>query len=267
MRTLLCLSLIAAVGCGKTGSPSAPGKADGGKPADAGPVAFTVTAAELADAYDADPKAFAAKYHEKRVEVTGNVGMVRVQSGGTNDVMLEGKPKAKEFLAQYVVVGPGAADKAKHQSLKALAKGQSVTARGTVQKYGLVVGDAEIVKVGPSPAIVTTPSELKAALATEEGQKKFVDKAVVLRGEVRKAEWNGTVASVHVADPGKAGGPELEASVNPNAKEYGEELGKIKPGTVVVIIGEADRGNGGRVWEARVLTDPPEGVTLPEAKK
>lgn len=263
------------LGCGggtDKGSPQAGGggkgdKPDGTPPAEK-PVEFKLTAEELAKAFDADEAAYKKKYAGKRAEVTGTVELVRVRARAEqNDVMLRGAEKAKQFFAQYVSFGMRKADAGKYDSLRALAKGQSVTVRGDVGTFGVVLTDCEFVKVGPSPALPVTPSELKAALGTDEGKKKYNDKAVVTRGEVRKAEWNGTVATLALGDVGKKDGPTLEASLNPQEPEVGVEMGKIKPGTVVVVLGDGDTANDGRIWNARVLKEPPEGVKLPGDKK
>jgi len=262
MRTGFGLwAVVAAVVLASGGAGGQPPKAKAGK------VDFTLTAEELAKAFDADEAAYKAKYVGKRVELTGNVEMVRIRWKGPNDALLAGVPKSKKFFAQYVSVGPRKADQDKYEGLRALAKGQSVTVRGTVEKYGVVVAECEFVKVGPSPALPVTPSGLFAALRTDEGKAKYNDKDVVCRAEVRKGEWNGTVATLTVWDPGVKDGPGLEASLNPQDKELGQELAAIKPGTVVILIGEAQTLNEGRLWDVRVLKEPPEGVTLPEPKK
>jgi hypothetical protein len=270
VRILVCgMALVAVVSCDRGAKPT-------GAPAEvpaaptAKPVELTLTAEELAKAYDADPAAYKVKYGGKRVELSGIVVHPRLRVGGLNgvtDVLLLGLPQPKEVFARLISVTPRASERDRFEGMKALAKGQAVTVRGDVQTFGVVLADCEFVKVGPSTALPVTASGLKAALQTDEGKAKYDGKAVVLRGEVQKAEWNGTVASLTVVDPGEKGGPGLEASVNPSAKEIGEALGKTKPGTHVIILGEGSAANDGRVWDFRLLTALPEGITLPGNKQ
>jgi hypothetical protein len=279
LRTLAALGLAAGLVAGCAGgTPSGGPAANADKGGDRGgdrageppadkPVEFTLTAEELAKAFDADEAAFKAKYGGKRVELTGVVELPRIRARGPNDVLLHGVAKPKQFFAQYVFVTPRKADQDKYEGMRALARGQSVTVRGEVGTFGVVLSDCEFVKVGPSPALPVAPSELPAALGTPEGKQKYDGKAVVTRGEVREAKWNGTVATLMLGDPGKKDGPALEASLNPREKEVGEEMGRIKPGAVVVVLGDGDTLNDGRIWNARVLKAPPEGVTLPEPGK
>lgn len=266
--------ILAAYGCSsgdpapKTGSTPKAIPAATPAPASSDPVAFTVTALELAKAYDADKEAYAAKYAGKRIELSGQIITQRPAGPGMIELLLEGDPIAKDALARMVVVGPRKVECEKYQGLKALAKGQTVTVRGEVPKFGVMVGDCEFVSAGPSPALPVTPSGLLAALKTDEGKKKYENKDVVLRGEVRKAAWNGSVVRLAVSDPGVEGGPTLEASISPASQKAGDDLlMAVKPGAVVVLLGEAQTTNDGRIWDFRVLTEPPEGVVLPAGMK
>lgn len=261
------LAVVAGCGGNNGGNPPAATPTSPAAPAAPPTVAFTLTAEELFAAYDQDRTAFKAKYAGKWVELSGVVHRPRVASRGSSDLLLVGKtPKPGKFDFGFVSITPSKAEAGKYDGLKALAKGQAVTVRGEVQEYGQVT-KCEFVKVGPSTAVPTTPSELLAALFDDATRDKFLGKDVVLRGEVRKANWNGTIAHLDVADPGAKDGPLLEASINPNDQEHGKELAKLPVNSVVILIGEAQAINDGRIWDFRVLQAPPEGVTLPEAPK
>jgi hypothetical protein len=131
----------------------------------------------------------------------------------------------------------------------------------------VVLTECEFVSAGPSTALPVTAAGLLDDLRAEEGQSKYVEKEVVLRAEVRKVDWDGTVVSFTVGDPGVTGGPGLKATLNPQSEEVGAEPAKVKVGSVVVLLGEAERVSGGRIWGFRLLADPPEGVALPGAAK
>ena len=260
-----------AAGCG--GNPNPTGHPSGGppKPAESpapAAVAFTLTAEELYAAYKTDAKAFKGKYVGKWVEVSGLVHLPQINARGPSNLLLWGKrpEKAIDFNIGFVSVIPSKAEAGKFDGLRALAEGQAVTVRGEVQEY-MELTKCEFVKVGPTTALPVTAAGLLAALKDDAQKGKYEGKDVVLRGEVRKANWNGTIAHLGVADPGVKDGPLLEASINPTDQEYGKGLAKTPVGSVVVLIGEAQAVNDGRIWNFRVLQAPPEGVTLPDAKK
>ncbi|MBA4067838.1 MAG: hypothetical protein C0501_29890 [Isosphaera sp.] len=272
IRSLLFgTAAAAAVGCSGNTAPTGGGPdgktPQGGTPSAARPVELTLTAEELGKAYESDPAGFKAKYGGKWVELTGEVELPRVVATGPTDVLLRGYLKPKGIVPGFVSILPRKEEQGKFEGMKALAKGQSVTVRGEVATFAPALDKCEFVKVGPSAAVPFTPSGLLAALKAPDGEKKYDGKDVVMRAEVRKAEWNGTVATLTVWDPGVKDGPGLEASLNPQEKKVGEELAKIKPGTVVVLLGETQTLNDGRLWNVRVLKEPPEGVTLPGDKK
>lgn len=266
-RSWLLFPLSLVLGCGgnntnTTGNPTPP--AEQQAPATA---AFTLTAEELFADYEKDRAAFKTKYAGKWVEVSGVVNRPRIAGRGNSDLLLVGKtPKPGKFDFGFLSVVPSKAEATKYDGLKALAKGQTVTLRGEVNEYGQLT-KSEFVKVGPTTALPVTAAGLLAALADDAMRDKYKDKDVVLRAEVRKGEWNGTIAQLNVADPGVKDGPLLEASINPFDEEHGKELAKTPVGSVVILIGEAQTINDGRIWNFRVLTAPPEGVTLPEGKK
>ncbi len=278
-RFMLLVPLALALGCGgntnttPTGNPPGGANPPGGNtpPPAVTPapttVAFTLTAEALYAEYKKDGAAFKTKYAGKWVELSGEVNGPRMGFGGA-DLLLWGKKPEKpgDFKIGFVSVTPSKAEAGKYEGLKALAKGQLVTVRGEVQAYGGLT-KCEFAKVGPSTALPVTAAGLLAALSEDATKGKYEDKEVVLRGVVRKAEWNGTIARLDVADVGVKDGPLLEASLNPQAKEVGIELAKLPVGSVVILIGEAQTANDGRIWDFRVLTAPPEGVALPDAKK
>ena len=273
VRGLLFGAAVAAVaGCGGKPEPTGGGAPDGkappgGTPPPARTVELTLTAEDLSKAYETDPAGFKGKYGGKWVELTGEVELPRVVATGPTDVLLRGYLKPKGIVPGYVSILPRKEERGKFEGMKALAKGQSVTVRGEVATFTPGLDKCEFVTVGPSTAVPFTPSGLLAALKAPDGEKKLDGKDAVVRGEVRKAEWNGTVATLTVWDPGVKDGPGLEASLNPQQPEVGKELAKIKPGTVVVLLGEVQTLSDGRLWNVRVLKEPPEGVALPGDKK
>src|SRR5262245_51452492 len=111
---------------------------------------FTLTAQEFGKEYQADKKAFEAKYKNKVVEVTGTVWNTRVPRG---DVLLHGNKMKDAFIGEYVSCTP--AEKFDEQ-LRGLARGQQVTVRGKTNGDFPSLGDCEFVKVRPSTAIPAT---------------------------------------------------------------------------------------------------------------
>jgi hypothetical protein len=196
--------------------------------------------------------------------MTGRLFSPEQYQGGYMALSFEGiVDPAKTINSDYVRAEFGLPDAATAERLKSLSMGQTVVVRGVGSRYVPNLSDCEIVSVGPSTAIPVTPSALYAALKTEAGKKQFLDRDVVMRAEVRAATFKNPVTVLKVWDPGVSTGPGLEATINPPDSALAESLGKTKIGTVLVLIGEAEAVNDGRIWNFRVLNAPPVGVTLP----
>jgi hypothetical protein len=208
------------------------------------------------------------KYDGKRVELTGKVldpsppvGFYLWSPGGTSGgirVLLR------------------TSDRNKLEGMRAVSRSQSMVVRGKVAVSEIEghaeITDAEIVRVGPSPAVPATVAEILAEFDKPEGQKKFTEVPydIVLRAEIHgHGKTKEGFRTMLVSDPGK---PEPTVKAQLHIVEEMKAWSELKPGTVVILmakggvrfVGEKETPH---LSSARVLTAPPDGVMLPEAGK
>lgn len=266
--SVICLGLLglSLAGCGSKMDSGGNSSAKNAPTKDSTPP-IVVTAHELFSSFEKNKNEAKTKYGDRLVEVTGVLNSQIQNDPGMISLMFYGEAEPAKLTFKILYATFSKADASLTERLNGLSKGQSVVLRGICQKETGHLEKCELVSTGPNKAIPVTPSELLAALKTDEGKKKYLNHDVIMRAEVRSASWNNTIANLMVWDPSVAGGPGLEASINPNDKALGATIGKIKPGTVLILIGEAEAANDGRIWGYRILDKVPEGITLPSIKK
>jgi hypothetical protein len=227
---------------------------------------FVVDAVAWSKEYVEDKKAFKEKYQGKVIEVTGKVWLPRegLLPDLLPDVMVEGYKKPGDRLGIMLVCTPSKEEATKHQGLRALAKGQTVTFRAKSLRGDLGLERCTFVKVGPCTATPFTVARLQKALADPTSKKKYMGTDAVVRGQVVELKVTDSFVRWVISDPMKKGGAKVDAQITTNAKHLREEYAKTKVGDTIVLIGEID-SNG--LWDARLLKAPPEGVKLPGDKK
>lgn len=226
------------------------------------PVAFTTTAEELGKEYARDKRAFREKYSGKRVEVSGVVVLPRPYLK-VADIMVAGDPESEILFGGRIVVTPRRGDQPRYENMRALSRGQTITARGTVARFGIMVEDAEVVTVGPSPVVQMTVAELLTAL-DGGGDAKYRNREVAVRAAVkdtRHTSRNG-FAEISVTDPDARDGPVATVITTDEDESLAMAWAALPPGSAVVVIGQPASlpGNARGLRDARVLKAMPEGV-------
>jgi hypothetical protein len=225
----------------------------------------------------ADEGAFQSKYEGKRIELQGR-GLNRVSRplfGKFGFTLYGNQPKVGA-----VVVELRKADQAKLAGRNTTGRNQEYIVRGTVavgiKDVGLALTDAELVKFGPTPPVPTTVAALYEDGELDEEYRTLTS---VLSDVILRVEVQSNFPAVEntqqfmITDPGKSA-PRMIAWSDSRDPAEAKKWAGIKPGTVVILVGRADllpTMDPGlerlRLYPARVLSAPPEGVTLPEANK
>lgn len=288
---------VAVVGCAKqepvASQPSAPVAQSGpgepvGRPGEPVPAAlrgpapkvpkeYRETAEALTTAFDKNYAAACQKYADNTVEVTGAFDHVRTNTwAGEPEVVVclrghreSGSPSGYARLNGKVTYKQFDID----PRLRSLARGQSVTLRGKAQNNrDASVTDCEVVAVGPSTAIPTTPREIEEEVNKNPGTfGRFKDRDVIVRVALGNPRFTSSVAHFPLgAAPGGERRFEIEAPRLGDA--YDAEVGELKAKDEAIVVakvakplGSADTGIV--LSEARFLKALPEGVKLPAATK
>jgi hypothetical protein len=225
---------------------------------------FKLTAEELEKEYKADRKAFAKKYQDKVVELTGVVDFRRISHG---DVLLIGTEKTgtisvapkSDFFDQF----------------RALSKGQSITVLATVGEKNVLsfVSSAVIVKKGPSTAIPVTLTMLQQELKKnpKAALEKYKDNDLIFMAKIVESESRDK-RSVYwtLTEPKGKSAIKIKAKA---ADSFGEE--KVlkeweshKVGDVLMFIGQlATYGDVPEFSICNPIKELPEGIKLPGDKK
>jgi tRNA_anti-like len=238
-------------------------------------VDFSVSMQDLNKEYKANKRGFKSKYDGKRVEVSGKVLSCNcafdlgftLQTGNFNDDQ-----------SVFVNVVFRKADQTKFQGMKAVSRMQGMLVRGRMTVNGdyCKLEEAELVKVDPTPAQAATIAAIVDDFAKPDSQKKLNDVLfdVVVRAEVqanqnKKTEF-ASGQTFTISDPGKKE-PAIDALLDIVSGEEGKRWAEIKPGTIVILIGQthflSKEGKKTLMFRnARVLNAPPEGVAMPSDK-
>jgi len=220
---------------------------------------FKVTAEKLTGAYK-EAMGKPTKYQGKIIEVTG---AFHIRRPGTGDVLLRGHTPGVHFVS----CTPTKAAAALHQRLYGLARGQRVTFRGKEggNRFSPVLGECEVVRVGPSPVRTVTIAKFAALPRTPAAAKKLEGKAVLARVrvvDIDKSEKSRVTYTVADAANKSKTAPTTKVVVDTGYdSERTKELHAVKKGETGYALGVAhDLTGTPRFWDAVLLKKAPTGV-------
>jgi hypothetical protein len=175
-----------------------------------------------------DPKAAAAKYKGKVLELSGRVAGLHRNAGGEVFLSLPSRTAGVLGVACFLK------DK---DVFGKVVKGQEVTVRGRYPDYqfGAQVMDCEIVKKGASPALTYKAEDFAAEWAKDRkaAAEKWKDKPIIVSGVITAAKANDVGAITVYLKAGDKG------RVDCGFTAFEKDLaGKLKAGDRVTVVGE-----------------------------
>jgi hypothetical protein len=235
-------------------------------------VDFTLTMDDFMKEWHKDSEAATRKYRNKVIEISGRVDSCNI-SKTTRDVNVgPSQPPNKEPERERSFPVP--LDKSewdKEQGLRALSRGQSITLRG-VGGDGNLTGtfdNMKIVKLGPSTAKPITLRAIAENLKDDTKKKEFDVVDVLARVKVVEPASSDAKHIYWVIVDAEGESPQFWLGGRLVGSDLAtEELKALKPGDVVLILGQVEWATDKpSIQSARLLKEPPAGVKLPEHKK
>jgi len=204
---------------------------------------FTMSAQEFLDEYKRDQKAARKKYDEATIQVTGvvhHIGRTFRKEPWVILTQREGKETDSDG------VRCGLSDK---QAWTKVQAGQKITLKGKCDSLGDLLS-CELVDPGPSQSIVLSSEDLAKECTKdwEAATEKYHQLYLIVEGEVigKESVYNDIINSVKYVDLSLKGDGKKKVLCRFNDSDAKKELGPVKTGTHVKVLGWYHRSAQGK---------------------